>query len=113
MNETTTGAPLSATVGERLGDDPHVREVREEVAQRAGASEPGAATREGATASRGGRAARGGAAAREHGEAAARRFPWGALALAAVGWALATGIGRGIRGRARRVGRRARQLVTR
>jgi hypothetical protein len=114
MNETTTGAPLTATLGERVGDDPHVKEVREEVAQASAppAQEPGAATREGLPASRGaseGKARR--PRRRREGGAATRPFPWGALALAAVGWALVTGIGRGLRSRARRVGRGARRLV--
>jgi hypothetical protein len=86
MNETTTGAPLTATVGERLGDERRVKEVREEVAH---------------------------AARRPPGRAAARPFPWGALALAAVGWALVTGVGRGIRARARSAGSRVVRLARR
>jgi hypothetical protein len=85
MNETTTGAPLGATIGERLGADPHVKEVAERVAEA-----PGQARRP----------RRGG-----------RPFPWAALALGAVGWAALTGIGGWVRGRTRRLGRGARQLV--
>jgi hypothetical protein len=115
MNETTSGAPLTATVGERLGDDPHVREVREEVAKAQASQEPGARAREGTTASRGasqGRAARAAVRARGGG-AGGRPFPWGALALAAVGWAAITGIGRVARRGGRRVGAGARALVGR
>lgn len=125
MNETTTGAPLTATVGERLGDDPHVKEVREGVEQAAaghagpsgarepGAREPGAATREGTTRSRGASERKARPPRRPQGHAGPRSFPWGALALAAVGWALVTGAGRAIGGRARRIGRGARRLVAR
>jgi hypothetical protein len=111
MNETTTGAPLTATLGERVGDDPHVKEVREEVehtsaersAQQAGATqEPPAAQQGSAMEGRPGSR-----------RASGRPFPWASLALAVVGWALLTGLGRGIRARARRVGRGARRLARR
>lgn len=111
MNETTTGAPLTATLGERVGDDPHVKEVREGV-EHASAERPaaqqGAATQEPPAAQQGP-----GAQERTRRRASGRRFPWATLAVAAVAWALVTGVGRGIRARARRVGRGARRLVTR
>jgi hypothetical protein len=79
MNETTTGAPLTATVGERVGGDPHVRDVQAGIAK-----------------------------------AAARRpFPWAALALAAVGWAAVTGMGRVVRRNVRRAGARVAALARR
>ena len=77
MNETTSGAPLTATVGERLKNDPHVEEARRAVA---------------------------GKGKRSGGEATGRRgFPWGALAVAVVGWAFATAITRRVRSKARRL----------
>jgi hypothetical protein len=133
MNETTPGAPLTATLGERVGEEPHGKDVREEAPRPPGASggapaEPGAATREGLSRSRGasegkarrpraepsGRSPGSSPAARGQGRpAGARPFPWGALALAAVGWALVTGLWGVIRARARRIRRGARRLVTR
>jgi hypothetical protein len=77
MNETTSEAPLTATVGERLRGDPHLDEAQKAVAGKGG---------------------------RPGGEATGRRgFPWGTLAVAVVGWAFATAISRRVRSRARRL----------
>ena len=90
MNETTTEGPLTATVGERQGGDPQVgKQPRREATARP--ETPG----------------------RKTPSAAARPFPWGALALAAIGWAAATGIGGLVRSRARRIGAVAARLAAR
>jgi hypothetical protein len=98
MNETTSGAPLTATVGERLSGDPHLEQARKAVAasgKRAGGGEA-KGRREGG------------------GEAESRRaFPWGTLALMVIGWAFATAIGRRVRSRARRGARRVRTQARR
>jgi hypothetical protein len=93
MNETTSEAPLTATVGERLRGDPHLDEARK-------AAEAG-----------GRRAGREASGRRPGGEATGRRpFPWGALALGVIGWAFATAIGRRVRRRARRMLEKATAL---
>ncbi|HEX9241626.1 MAG TPA: hypothetical protein VF875_04210 [Anaeromyxobacter sp.] len=96
-NERKPEAPLAATVGERLGGDPDVQEEER---------------------SREGRLVEGRPADRQPGRPAgraatkaARPFPWGALALAAIGWAALTGIGSALRSRARRTARGARRLA--
>lgn len=138
-NETTTGAPLAATVGERLGGDPHVKELREQVEHAAetasaagGDARPDAGSPP-AEAPRRTKRARQAAprAARqadrapgepqqgEPGEAAGHRtrrgaggsFPWGAFALAALGWAVASAVAGGVRNKARRAKKRSRSVL--
>jgi hypothetical protein len=137
-NETTTGAPLAATVGERLGGDPHVKEVREQVQHAAEGSGSGGDARPDAGSppaeapgrrprarKAAGRSAEGGGAGGpaqgggtpgtgEKAAHAARRasFPWGALAIAAIGWAVASSVASGVRSRTRRMSKRVRGLAS-
>lgn len=138
-NETTTGAPLAATVGERLGGDPHVKELREQVEHAAEAQAPAggdarpdagsppagaprrtkrarqATPRPARTHDRGAAGApRQGAEGGEATRRAARAggsFPWGAFALAALGWAVASAVAGGVRSKARRATRRSRSVL--
>jgi hypothetical protein len=82
MNENTTEGPLTATVGERLGEKG--REVAHDVQ---------APHREAH-------------ASRDHGRG---RFPWPALLAAAAVWLLVTGLTRGVGRRTRAIGRRFRR----
>ena len=91
-NENTTSGPLTATVGEQLGEKGHLGTLEEARARVSGPGEQ--------------RAPRGRTGERR---AASRGFPWGTLALAAIGWALVSGVARGVSARAGRLARRLRR----
>jgi hypothetical protein len=82
-NESTTGGPLTATVGEQLAGKGHLGAAGEAVAP-AGSLE-------------GERAASPPAAPRSAAGSAAVRLPWGGILAAGAGWILAKAIARALR----------------
>jgi hypothetical protein len=94
-NETTPGQPLTATVGEQLGEKGHHPQMSDQARQ--GPSVPGAATAP----------AGGVAAGRPRRHAGGGR--WVPLAFAAIGWVLAQNLAHGL---GRRIAR-ARKSVRR
>jgi hypothetical protein len=79
MNENTTGAPLTATVGERLGEKAHLEQLRERARPEASVGEEAEERQP-----------------RPRRRAAGRGSRWLPLVAAAIGWALVRNVTHGV-----------------
>jgi hypothetical protein len=106
-NESTTGGPLTATLGEQLAGKGHLGAVHE--AEKAAGGAAGEATpHAGAEVEPREQAATGAAgqaAAPRALRGMASRVPWGAILAAGAGWVLAKTVADGLRRPARRIRR--------